>query len=60
MRKTIEICEFVAFTEHLMDNNLVIQNNYYDYDVVSQRYYVTTKKDLLCELDNFTQTCCVS
>ena len=28
----------------LMDNNLIIQNNYHDYVVMSQTYYVTTKK----------------
>ena len=44
-----------------MENNFIIQNNnYHDYCVMSHRYYVTTKNDLLCELGNFTQTCCVS
>ena len=51
------ICEFVAFsfTEHLMDDTI-----YHDYVVMSQGYYVTSKNDLLCELGNFMQTCCVS
>ncbi len=34
------------FFEHVMDNNLIIQNNFHDYVIMSQRYNVTTRNDL--------------